>query len=477
MARSVAPRQGGAALLMMMLAVLLATSALLVARISSGAFKIRKAQHTQASLSAARDALLAYAATTVERTPGNMLQLPCPDIDDTGATIEGVAHTANCAAPGVTVIGRLPWRTLGLNVPTDGAKECLWYVVSGSHKAGSSATSSMINPDSNGQLQLYALEDGMLLEGALPRERPVALVIAAMDAHPGQQRVATTDPLQHCDSNFNAANFLEADSITGISNATLSSTPDSIDQLIARVGSSDEFSHNDRIASISRSDLARLVDGRQDYTSRIGDLGNAVAACVADYAKNNVGGSNDRRLPWPSPLSLSDYRLDGAYADADFGVLSGRLPDNVAQSNAAIGNTISQILNDCDSTAVPQWTATMLASWRNWKDHFFYVVAESFEPNSAVPNSCSNCLAVNGSGQYAALIIFSGSRLRSLSQVRDAPPIDVDTKGALDNYLEGGNLAALPYIGGAANFESMPSTSIFNDRLFCIDESLNNFEC
>ena len=172
-----------------------------------------------------------------------------------------------------------------------------------------------------------------------------------------------------------------------------------------------------------------------------------------------------------------DYRPDVAYDDINAGILSGRVPDLVDDSNAATGNALSQVLTACDPVAVPTWTPQMLASWRHWKDHFFYAVAESYAPTAPVPSICSSCLSVNGAGQYAAVVLFANARLPALGQVRNAPPIDTDTKGVPGNYLEASNVAALPYTSGSVDFTSQAHSTTFNDRLFCIDSALNVSEC
>ena len=119
----------------------------------------------------------------------------------------------------------------------------------------------------------------------------------------------------------------------------------------------------------------------------------------------------------------------------------------------------------------------MLATWRDWKDHFFYAVAESYSPAASVPTNCTSCLTVNGVGQYAAVVLFANARLPALMQVRNAPPIDTDTKGDSANYVEDRNATNIPYTSGSVDFRSQTATASFNDLLFCIDESLNVSEC
>ena len=56
--------------------------------------------------------------------------------------------------------------------------------------------------------------------------------------------------------------------------------------------------------------------------------------------------------------------------------------------------------------------------------------------------------------------------------MRNAPPLDPDTKFQVLNYLEGSNESNHPYTGGTADLESRASDTSFNDILYCIDPSL-----
>ena len=94
-----------------------------------------------------------------------------------------------------------------------------------------------------------------------------------------------------------------------------------------------------------------------------------------------------------------------------------------------------------------------------------------------MPGGCTDCLTVNGSGSYAAIVVFAGPRLESLGQIRNAPPTDTDTRDRVENYLDGANTALVPAATGVLDFVSQPASNTFNDRLFCIDETLNVAEC
>ncbi len=468
------PQQRGAALLMMMLAVIIAMSTVMLSKLNRNDLRTRQLTQTQATLAEARAALLDFAMLNPDTNPLQPHSLPCPDIDDTGGFAEGEAHSSSCGAQGVSVTGRLPWRTLGIPALKDAASACLWYVVSGSYKQAGSDTQTMINSDSNGQLQLLDIETGTIREGQDPEDRPIAMIFAAMQPLAGQTRPGYVAG-QNCSAGADAASYLDTDSVSGVANSTLLSSADVVDLLAVASGWSEE--HNDRVVTISRADLERAVRGRADFLGTMRGLGLVLAECLADYAGSNPGGINDKRLPWPAPVELPDYRADSAYDDINNGFISGRLPDGADDSNAVTGNTITRVISNCNSASVTNWSAQQHARWQHWKDHFFYAVAESHGPLATVPSACSSCLTVNGGGQYAAVVMFSGSRLGNLGQIRNAPPIDPDTKRTVSNYLEDQNAANVPGAAAALNFVSGAASGGFNDLLFCIDPQLVVTEC
>lgn len=467
-------REAGAALLLMMLVVVVAAISILVAGLHRNSNSIERSYRTSSALADAKNALLSAAVLNSAVFDSASIQFPCPDLDSSGSTFDGESHTANCGATSVSMLGRLPWKTLGISAPHDGAGECLWYVVSGEYKNATAATSPMINPDTNGQLQLFDVDTGLAIEGQVPDGRPIAMIISPGAVLATQIRQALAQPEQQCSGDFSAQAFLDADAGTGISNALLTGGT-GLEQFIRSSGV--VATHNDRVLTISREEVADLVYRRHDFQTQIRGLTNAIAGCLAAYGLSNPGGPTDRRLPWPAPVGLSDYRLDSQYSDVAGGILSGRVADEVDDSSAQTGNTIAQVLTSCSSLVVPAWGPTRLAQWRQWKDHFFYYVADSFRPSAPVPSNCGNCISVNGTSQFAAVVVFANRRLNGLLQVRNAPPLDTDTKNDVTNYLEGSNAAGHPYVTGSVDLESRAADAAFNDILFCIDSTLAVSSC
>ena len=83
---------------------------------------------TGEALRTAKNALLAhvakYAALATTNEPG---QLPCPE----SVTLANEGEASAACSSSLLVVGRLPWKTLGVDQLRDGAGEPLWYAVQG----------------------------------------------------------------------------------------------------------------------------------------------------------------------------------------------------------------------------------------------------------------------------------------------------------------------------------------------------------
>ncbi len=143
------------ALLAMLAVVMMGVAYALVDRLHAASrFVAVDRDHNAKVLNRAKQALVGYvaqrAATAGENNPG---RLPCPE---PGAFFgdpaqEGIA-AGNCTLPAV---GRLPWRTLGLDKLVDANAEPLWYVVSPGWALSNSTVpplQTLINSDSPGQI-------------------------------------------------------------------------------------------------------------------------------------------------------------------------------------------------------------------------------------------------------------------------------------------------------------------------------------
>jgi hypothetical protein len=373
------------------------------------------------------------------------------------------------------MLGRFPWRTIGLEPGRNKGSECLWYAVSGSWKAAGANEPQLLNTDSSGQFRVLAADGTTLVAGGTAGERPVAVIIAPGAPIAGQTRATAASGVAQCGGSFVANRYLDNDSAAGINNSNVSNVADAIDDFIN--GDPGSTVVNDQMIFITRGEIEDRLMRRTDVTAQLTALTSAVAKCIADYGKRNPGGAGDPRLPWPAPVDLVEYRTAAQYNDTPVGALSGRVPNVVNDSNSRTGNTSAGVLTACNAATVPEWTPTMATLWQHWKDHLFYAVAFDFRPDATPVVSCTTCLSVNGAGAWAAVLMFSGGRLTTLNQTRDEPPMNADTRSVIGNYLEGRNAGNHPNVAGNGDYQSAVASSSFNDILFCIDATLSVSPC
>lgn len=203
-------RNDGAALLSLMLMVVIAFSAVLVASLLGSNFEIQRQQKTLEALAQAKQALIAWSAmqgdtgTDSFRRPGT---LPCPDTNFFGGANSGNA-AESCSSSDGTLIGRVPWKSLGTDRLRDATGETLWYVISDKFR-NPNPSSAAINSDSTGSLLLYAADGSTLVTPT--GEELAAVIIAPGPPLPGQDRAALPNA---------SSSFLE--SINGKNNANAS---------------------------------------------------------------------------------------------------------------------------------------------------------------------------------------------------------------------------------------------------------------
>ena len=468
-------RQSGAALLIMLLLLVLGGTVLFSRNLFSQLPSASRARANAEALAEAKEALLGYATTWDATHPGELGFLPCPDLDATGLTGEGEAHELICGLQYQSMLGRFPWRTLGLDPGRTHGGECLWYAVSGSWKAAGPTKPTLLNEDSSGQFRVLAADGTTMIAGNTPAERPVAVIIAPGPPLPGQLRTTLVTGATQCGGNFLPANYLDNDAASGINNSNLALAVDAVDDFITADPGATAI--NDQVIFITRQDLQDRLLRRADVQTKLRNLTLAVTKCIADYGKRNPGAPNNRRLPWPAPVDLTEYRTAAQYNDTPVGELSGRVPNVVNDSNAQTGNTAIGVLTACNSGTVPEWTAEMATLWQHWKDHLFYALAWDFRPIAPVTSTCTTCLRVNGAGTWSAVVVFSGTRLAALNQVRDEPPMNTDTRSTIGNYVEGRNATNHPNAAGNGNYQSGAASATFNDVLYCIDANLSVTPC
>jgi len=454
-------RQDGIALLVFVIVLAFAAITYTLSSVSIDQLRYEQTLTTQSALTRAKQALIDYAVTYEDSNPGEYGFLPCPDHFDSGVPDEGGSDGGSCGGTRENMLGLFPWASLETGILKSGTGQCLWYAVSGEYK--NPPQTAMLNEDTNGAMRLYHADGVNIKQGAVAEDRVIAIIFDPSKVLPGQNR--NFDNTSLCGKDYNPMEYLEGNGT--INNFTLAGGELTIDDFIKSgvVGgvATDELSppYNDQIITITRKELWDAVVTRRDFVanndSAMRRMTEALAWCIAAYGNNSA----NHKLPRPAAVDFNglDYRADANYDDTVAVSYLGRYPYIVDDSDAALGTTLG-VPNApnvsepnlfrkgyCNSLVVaggpPVDLSTISAegytTWKNWKDHFFYAVSDYYAPSSAAdtigPNcDGSNCTVVGGN-EYAAVVLFAGSRTGA--QPRNEPVAgDADTKKILTNYLE-----------------------------------------
>ena len=224
-------RQRGAALLLLATMLVLGVSTYLVVRLSRVDPRnvADQRNHNAKVLELAKKSLIGYvamqAAQNGENNPG---RLPCPESpSDAGDTANEGQAASSCdpTFPTNKNIGRLPWRTLGLDRLVDANSEPLWYVASpGWVYAGSNL---VINSNTT---------TGQLTIDSVANSTTIALIIA-----PGPRMTvaaaggcsAVTQARSAPAAGINPANYVECFNATTSTYVTTGASTSYNDQVVA----------------------------------------------------------------------------------------------------------------------------------------------------------------------------------------------------------------------------------------------------
>ena len=432
----------GAALLIFLVLLLMGGLTYVVNNLAPDLLPARRTQADNVALKQARDALLGYAlkfreAQLKDGQSGKVYgYLPLPDLgnsrnNNTGCTREG-CDAANFAgnAPQVTVIGRLPWRMLGIPPLRDAHGECLWYAVSGSHQRIHQATP--MNWDTLGQIDIVTANGTAALASALAgaHERPVAVIFAPGPPLPGQNRTNSTgDDVGECGGNYMVSNYLDPGSIA--LDGTANYFP----------GAANAASADTAAATKSMTlagDVLRQADGRLWGHACPRDASCALAA-------NDRGLAIDSATLFDALRKSAPFRTD---INSMLERMAGCLRDGIAAGNglpvgaiAGFGAPADKSAGRIADNACYDDTRDPLGYFSHYRDQIFV----------ARPNVGNFSVSVDGIAQSCpAVLIFAGQRgaaqARSTTAERDDPA----------NYLEDVNLASF----------TNPGTSFSGPSLF-----------
>lgn len=307
----------------------------------------RREARTRDVLMEARDALIGYAASSATR-PG---QLPCPDTNNDGDAEPLVA--GNCPSN----IGRLPWRTLGLQDLRDSAGERLWYAPSPVFTRDGTSCVNVNNPLAPCPLNsdtLGTLTVSQDKAATVITNEAVAVIFAPGLVLAGQLR----DPANE----NNPANYL--DTTDGVSNA---SSPAFIR---AQRSDTPAPGFNDKVMVMDTTHLITVVEKRVALT---------LLKMLTDY-----------KTAFPGKYTGADKHMDN---EEDDDVFRGWLP--ICQAEPSDWEDL--VIN------VPAWLAS-----NDWWKVIYYAVA----PDKTVhcPGSPAGCgmLTVDSTPNFEVVLITPG---------------------------------------------------------------------
>jgi hypothetical protein len=290
--------QRGAALLLFLAIVVLALSMVIFRGLGKWGHATTARRNVNAeALAQAKAALIGYVAKEVldlsEDVPG---RFPCPEsLGVAGTTGEGVA-AGNCDPTYASnqTIGRLPWRTLGVDKLVDSAAEPLWYAVSPGWVA--TATSSpTINAGTAGQLSFDGTSDVVAVifaPGPPITSNPTAPQIAAGCAARAQARsdrshVATSS------ANPDYRDYLECQNASSPIDTTLG---------VAVTDNATNEALNDQAVVITAKEVLDAIQG--PLAER---LQRTVAPLLSEYGDQWISGS--KFLPYAVSFSPPEAAL------------------------------------------------------------------------------------------------------------------------------------------------------------------------
>ncbi len=464
--RTARRRQEGIAILAAVALLALAIGAGLVAFLSEIARETQRQKNTARVLALAKEALIGYAAgvdlAAGASRPGD---LPCPDL-----TNDGIAESSCGNAAGTTGqanrLGRLPWRTLGLEDLRDASGERLWYAVSNNFKNNTRTTCvaagdpGCLNSDARGTITVRLADGTIVHDGTNPNpfvpSGAIALVLAPGSVLQRQGAAALQD---RSGAGVNGAvNYLDLGN--GEDNAVFadSATDGFLNGPVYDAGGA--ILVNDRVLAITYDDLMPLLERRG---------GGEVAQCLTAYAAQS---QNNGRYPWATAMGAS---AAGDYSDA-VNARFGRIPDGPLDDTsggtfgalfaAAVCPFLPATCMEANWPGPPNCAITSGTWWLNWKDQVLYGVATQYQPiwPTTPPAACGGaCLSINPPSAAADkqfVVIVAGRRLSGVAGGQ--PRATVAEKSTAANYVEGENdWVTTP----SDTFTQQPVGAALNDRL------------
>lgn len=274
-------KQSGLALVLLVFTVALFLIYMVLRQYDAATLKDAQLATTERALATAKEAILAHSAesilykTTCKYDCDRPGDIVCPDKNNNGIAASGCKGS---------ILGRVPWKTLGIGDIRDGANTRLWYALSESYQSMNRILP--LNSNTNGMINLRNAQ-GALTYNVTDNTGVVAVIIA-----PGQPLTRQDNLVQ----NRNASNvslpehFLDiaygednADFVKGTANGFVSGIVRNGSQTIA----------NDIILPITKSDINRVMKKRVLIEVKAAILKSAIYPTPADPDDNTCETSDE----------------------------------------------------------------------------------------------------------------------------------------------------------------------------------------
>lgn len=460
------PRQRGAALLIFSIIIVMAALAYLVSGFAPDFTEASRERKTQEALAQAREALIGYALRYRDDQVAKDLDsdgdddrtmygyLPLPDLGSSrnqnigcgqegcdANTFTGIAFDVNGIGP--SVIGRLPWRTLGIEPLRDGHGECLWLIVSSLHsRIQRSAPPPVLPPmnwDTLGQLDIVVANGAPALATTLANahERPVAIIFSPGPPLAGQNRgdLGGNDVTQ-CGGNYDAKNYLDPNTATALVDVT---------NYLAGA--------NNASGTTGDSDPSNDPDPPAPDTPKKLSTQGKVFSSGGNFLPNACQGGDCALLANDKGLALTSDTLFGAirknaYFRTDINSMLDRMVNCLRDQVIASGTAARIPDNACyDAGQHP------LGYYDHYKEQVFVAKpAASF--------------TVNGDNSCAGALLFASQRSGSQQRITAAQKSD------FSNYLETPNFPLTGTVfSGPILFDRSPPQTVGQDIARCIPAS------
>jgi len=422
-------QETGAALIIFLTILVLATTTTLLSKLNRVHYQIEKQKQTAKVLAQAKEALLGFALTYAETHQGQMQgYLPCPDNNGDGRA------GPSCSSKGNSVIGRFPWKTLGLPPLRDGSGECLWYAVSGTYKNNPNPKPILSNTTEG----LFIVKNTK--GDTITNKAAIAILFAPGRVIDGNRTATNNTP---CGDNVQIIDYLDrleidenGDSVPTIKNFSGQQTgeasgnpggdelPTATPSIFIKAPLTRENTNNvifnDTLTLITPKDFAPVYERMNAWVAK------QVLKCLESYAANN-----GNQFPWASKVAPYDYTDDS-------GERFGRIPDAPLNATHTDNPEMSKTWpTDCfdEESGLDDWK---WGWWSAWKEIVFFAV----NPTLTTPTETIN---VN------LLVLVAG---REINEQTRADKTDIS------NYLEDENADA------DEHFISQAATNNFNDVVY-----------